>query len=368
MASWNSANTAYFQHVYGSKALPQPPIARINGYEIGPSLDTHYFNSQRGRIFEQLSPNTMFVGTRFFQLPKVDIQLFMKIFKQNLNFGMYTEFVTKMMLRKFAEVAAKYSPPNIGKANIEEKYYYRPIVNLVELAKGLARSSNGRRLHATKEDFAALRKGLKFKVLNTKHGVKRGTVYAYTKGINEAKRVARIANRGLTKYSWGNILNTFSFRNIQNVAKFHTAFGAQSQKPGEVLTRTALYAAELPVIFQRLQKKSPSIKKYRWATATYFVRQPDGRRCEISIDNHLADVERYCDIAMRQGVNAAVREVNKLVRAIESGAADQIEKMLSFAVYRVTQLTAVGKIKQRTLQNYKLGPYNPKPRKPRGKK
>ena len=114
------------------------------------------------------------------------------------------------MCMRFSATAARYTPPNMGRANIENKYYTRPIYSLTDLAKGLVRTERGRRVYATKEDFAALRAGFKYKVVNTKYRLARELKHkaiGYTKGINEAKRLARIENRGLSKYSWGSMLN-----------------------------------------------------------------------------------------------------------------------------------------------------------------
>lgn len=317
---------------------PGTPVFQFGGIKFGPQYQS-YRNVPK---YLTQNKNVYWVPTRITQMPRVDAQIMLDYFKQNMNFGFYTEYVARMMLRKFAEVAAKYSPPNIGKATIDEKYYYRPIYKLEDLAKGLCRTERGKRLYATKEDYAALRNGMKFKVMNTKHGVRRGTVYAYAKGINEAKRLSRIQNRGLTKYSWGSILNTFTTNSISKLNQ-PTSVGvlAESRKKGTYqLQRKVLIQTELPPIFRRLQKKSPNIVKYRWGTVNWQERDK-GNKIDFTIINNLASVERYCEIAIRQGLNAAVREVNKLVKNIQVGAADKIEKMLAFDIFKVTKFTAL---------------------------
>ena len=107
------------------------------------------------------------------------------------------------MALRFATAAAKYTPPNIGKANIDKKYYDRPIQDLAILARG-----GYPRYHASKKDFQMLRNGYKFRIMNTKYRHRKDeAVFAYAKGINEAKKLARIQTRGLSKYSWGANLN-----------------------------------------------------------------------------------------------------------------------------------------------------------------
>lgn len=286
--------------------------------------------------------NVYWVPTRITQMPRIDAQVMVDYFRQNLNFGFYTEYVARMMLRKFSEVAAKYSPPNIGKATIDQKYYYRPIYKLEDLAKGLCRTERGRRVYATREDYAALRAGMKFKVVNTKYGTKKGTAYAYTKGINQAKRASRIQNRGLTKYSWGSILQTFTTNNMRTLNR-PTNFGilAESRQGGAYqLERRTLIQTELPPIFKRLEKKSPNIVKYRWGSVNWAT-NPSGTRIKFIIFNKMTEVERYCDIAIRQGVNAAIKESNRLLNFIRDDAADKIEKMFAFDIFKVTKLTAL---------------------------
>ena len=57
--------------------------------------------------------------------------------------------------------------------------------------------------YGTKEDAEQLRKyKMKFKVLNTKKGTPKGTAFAYTKTIGQAKKAAKIANRGLSRVMW----------------------------------------------------------------------------------------------------------------------------------------------------------------------
>lgn len=288
------------------------------------------------------NPSVYWVPNRVTQMPRIDAQVMIDYFRENLNFGFYTEYVARMMLRKFSQVAAKYSPPNIGKANIDNKYYYRPIYKLEDLAKGLVRTERGRRVHATREDFAALRAGMKFKVVNTKYGTKKGTAYAYTKGITEAKRVSRIQNRGLTKYSWGSILQTFTTNNLRTLSR-PTNFGILAQKRGGgtyQLERRTLIQTELPPIFKRLESKSPNIVKYRWGSVNWAT-NPSGTKIKFTIFNKMTEVERYCDIAIRQGINAAVKESNRLLGFIRDNTAQKIEKMFAFDIFKVTKLTAL---------------------------
>ena len=370
--AWSSANIEYFKNVSKtSYSGPQAPVVRVGGYQYGPTFDLYYAgkggadrafrvnfmksikdpNDRRKNIY--LPNETLFIPTKMTKIPQVDAQKIRKTFRQTFTFGQYTEHVARMMLRKFAEVAAKFSPPNIGKATIEEKYYYRPIYKLDDLAKGLVRTPLGRRLYATKEDYAALRAGMKFKIMNTKYRVKRGTVYAYAKGINEAKRLSRIQNRGLTKYSWGSIITTFSTKDIQGIGQ-KTKFGTVDES-GNQLTRTSLYTTDLPPIFSRLERKSPNIKKYRWGFADYKLSE-SGRQIDLTIQNRLAEVERYSQIAIRQGCNAAVKEVRKLIGYIQQNMSEKlvanIQKMFKFELFRANQVAALTRIKERTLENY----------------
>lgn len=240
------------------------------------------------------------------------IQLNGKTVEQKINnfFKKYVNYVYIGMSMRFAQVAAKYTPPNMGKAIIDEKYYSRPIYKLDELAKGLVRTARGRRVYATKEDFAALRAGYKFKVVNTKYRINRlqkNKAVAYTKGINEAKRVARIERRGLSKYSWGaNINNTM--QDIQN-----------NLDHGIPLNSIHVYRAnKLPPIFQRLARKSPAITKYTWGSykRRIITNEQNVKGMEYTITNRLAEIETYGRIAINQGIKAVKRYCNAIWTAV----------------------------------------------------
>lgn len=249
-------------------------------------------------------------------------QNFVRIRKQGLTvaqrindfFARYGNYVAIGMAIRFAEAAARFTPPNIGKATIDEKYYSRPIYSLTDLAKGLVRTPRGRRVHATKEDYEALRNGFKYKVVNTKYRLPRelkNKAVAYTKGINEAKRIAKIERRGLSKYSWGGMLN--------NVKQNLNAQIATGEKRPEVFT-----VSKLPNIFQRLARKSPAITKYMWGTYQwhFYPSNKEVKRISFTIENRLAEIQSYGSLAIRQGLNAARKYTNNLWKGVDVLAQD----------------------------------------------
>lgn len=227
-------------------------------------------------------------------------------------FNQFANYVCIGMSLKFSVSAARFTPPNIGKAYIDAKYYNRPIYKIEDLAKGLIRTSRGRRLYATKEDFAALRNGFKYKVMNTKYRVRPGTVFAYAKGINEAKRLSRIERRGLSKYSWGSMLN-----NVEEDIKNQLDEGVAGNK------LVVFRVGNLPPIFQRLLRKSPDIKRFNWGTYDWDL-LPSPRqvnRISYKVTNRLAQIEAYGRIAIAQGLVAATRYCNAVWRGVGGLAA-----------------------------------------------
>ena len=59
-----------------------------------------------------------------------------------------------------------------------------------------------------KEDYDQYRKKMKYKVLYTKSGIKKGTAFAYTKTKAQAKKAAKIETRGLSRVMWGKNLTS----------------------------------------------------------------------------------------------------------------------------------------------------------------
>lgn len=114
---------------------------------------------------------------------------------------------TKNMLIKastdFADGAAKATLPSIGKASIEKKYWSRPILVL-----GLLIRNKYSTYKPTKEDYIQYHKKMKYKVLYTKTGIRKGTAFAYTKTKAQAKRAAKIETRGLSRVMWGKNLTS----------------------------------------------------------------------------------------------------------------------------------------------------------------
>ena len=114
----------------------------------------------------------------------------------------------------FADGAAKSTPPSIGKATIEKKFWTRPILSL-----GLLIRNKYQNYKPTKEDYVQYRLKMKYKVLNTKRGVKKGTAFAYTKTKAQAKKAAKIETRGLSRVMWGKNLSTIGGKVPNSILK-----------------------------------------------------------------------------------------------------------------------------------------------------
>lgn len=222
----------------------------------------------------------------------------------------WSAWIAVSMLRVFAETAARFTPPSMGRANIENKYYYRPVQDLIKLSKGEYPP-----YHATKQDYAMLRQGYKFRVLNTKIGHKKNEVYAYTKGINEAKRASRIQNRGLARYTWGDAVQNATLRNLKEM----TAVGAEQGVKIET---------NLPPIFHRLVKKSPNITKYHFGVAKAEWNTGKDATFHIEVVNTLSQSERYCQIAIERGTIAVNKWSNNFFSKVKARIEDEVKEII----------------------------------------
>ena len=187
---------------------------------------------------------------------------------------------TKNMLIKastdFADGAAKATPPSIGKASIEKKYWSRPILVL-----GLLIRNKYPNHKPTKEDYDQYRKKMKYKVLYTKSGIKKGTAFAYTKTKAQAKKAAKIETRGLSRVMWG--------KNLSSIG------------------------ATVPNSILRILAKSTKLNNLNFNTVK-MISQQDEQGIEIT--NSVTAIERYAKKAELAGYrkvsNALMKEMKKI--------------------------------------------------------
>lgn len=202
-------------------------------------------------------------------------------FEKNVNqFMIEAQSRTKEILVNvapdFSSNAAKYTPPNMGKGSIEKKYYTRPILLLTKLIAG---GYDG--LTANAEDREQLKKKMKFKVLYTKSGIKKGTAFAYTKTMAQAKKAAKIINRGLSRVMWG--------KDLQSIG------------------------SNVPASLQRLIRKCPGLSNLNFNKVSI---RSENDETSVVVENDVKNVERYAKIAEKYGYkkvsSSIMREMKKI--------------------------------------------------------
>lgn len=176
----------------------------------------------------------------------------------------------------FVGGAAKATPPSIGKASIEKKYWTRPILSLALLVRN--RYQN---FKATKEDYEQYRKKMKYKVLYTKSGVKKGTAWAYTKTKAAAKKAAKIETRGLSRVMWG--------KNLGDIG------------------------AKVPNSLLRILAKSTKLSTLNFNTVKQ-IKTDEERSVEIT--NSVKAIERYAKKAELIGYKAVTNSLMRELRGI----------------------------------------------------
>ena len=99
----------------------------------------------------------------------------------------------------YANAAAKNTyPAPLDKETIEKRFYERPWYFLPKLMKG----EYG--VNPTEIDKAQYKRGMLYKILNTKGRSKKSNVaYAYCKTAGDLKRLIKIDTRGLARVMWG---------------------------------------------------------------------------------------------------------------------------------------------------------------------
>lgn len=227
--------------------------------------------------------------------------------------------ILKSVARVIVQTASKYSPPGkpgkqIGTATIDGKYYYCKIIDLIASAKDPDVKKRPR-----KEDYQYIREGYKFKIIKDKYRQKK-QVIGYAKSLRAAKQMARIKNRGLTKYSWGTLLNNFT-----------GALISEARRKGS----NEFVETELPPNFKFLANHSPNITRYRWGSIRIQNEDGNGLKWRMQGRNNCTASNAFEAIAVRQGVEAGVRQWRRSLSAIKTGNINSFQKFLNFEIKKV---------------------------------
>lgn len=178
---------------------------------------------------------------------------------------------------QFVKAAQKYTPPSLGRASIQKKFYTRPIIFLLNLV----RFGRVGRFQCTPKDIQMFRKGYKYKVINTRNGGTKKAI-GYTKTQGQAKKMAKIQTRGLMRAMWGKTLNKIGAKIPNSIAS---------------LLRKGKRLSSINLSDTKLKKKD---------TIT-----------QVQITNKAAESQRFVSIAISRGLKAVqrfiVRQLKKIV-------------------------------------------------------
>lgn len=196
-----------------------------------------------------------------------------------------TKDVSLAIMPDVVSTIARFTPPSIGKNSIQKRFYTRPILYLPQLVRG---KIDGHRANAA--DYVQLRSGMLYKIVYTKRGVKRHQAFAYSKSINQAKKLAKIQNRGMARVMWGKTL-------------------------GDINVNT-------PNTILRLMRKSPNMTSLS-LSKTYIQTKNDLANIEITIENKSQNISNYGKDALRQGYK---KFHNMYIRRMKEKISDTVTK------------------------------------------
>lgn len=221
-------------------------------------------------------------------------------------FNTFTIPMLRSIAKTFVLTASHYSPPGkrgkqLGTAAIDSKYYYCKIVDLLASQK----DPNVRK-RPRKEDYKYIRQGYKFKVIRNKYRQKSQTI-GYAKSLRTAKRMARIKNRGLAKYSWGTLLMNYRGNNMSSSINTQLGVGGQGNEIG-------FDPQNIPT-FRLLAQKSPNITRYSWGEIR-VKEDLQNAKWTMRITNNLTDSYAYCKIAIKNASKAAIKKWYSMVSYI----------------------------------------------------
>lgn len=233
-------------------------------------------------------------------------------------FNTFTIPMLRSIAKTFVTTASRYSPPGkrgkkLGTASIDSKYYYCKIVDLME-----SMHDPNVRKHPRKEDYKYIRQGYKFKVIRNKYRQKPQTI-GYAKSLRTAKRMARIKNRGLAKYSWGTLLMNYRGTNLSTSKNSQLGIDGQGRD-------ISVNPENIPT-FRLLAQKSPNIRRYRWGDIT-IKEDIQNAKWTMRLRNNLAESYAYCRIAINKGSKDAVNKWYAMVKAINGYRRGLFNKLL----------------------------------------
>ena len=160
-----------------------------------------------------------------------------------------------------------------------------------------------------KEDWAAIKQGHRYKIVSNKAGAPRKTL-GYAKTMPEAKKMARILNRGLAKYSWGTLLKNFSEDQSTDRINIHTS-------------------VQQHATFLKLAAKSPNITKYVWGKMKYDGSEAKNLTWYIQgFTRNNAD-QPYAPLALEKGVQKGMQHFKSVLNAVAESNSKTLQRLLA---------------------------------------
>lgn len=195
--------------------------------------------------------------------------------------------IMKNSAKVFANAAARYTPPKKGESSmtIPKEKYLRPFVDLRVLVAGGCEG-----LTATEIDRAQLKRGMRYKIYNTKNrSMRKAPAYAYCKTKGDLKKLRQIKTRGLAKVMWGKSLDDIGIA--------------------------------VPPGIQRLISKSPDLGGLPYSETKL---EQNGDTTTATIENKATNIERFAKRAEEYGYRIAMAELRHRLAAL---AAKQREEL-----------------------------------------
>lgn len=239
----------------------------------------------------------------------------------------FTVPIMMNIAKAFCLAAAKYSPPGrhgkqLGTTSIEPRYYYCSIIDLSKYANDKNSQKN-----MIPSDWPHYKRGEKFKVISNKWRQKK-KVLGYAKTMVGAKKLARIKNRGLMKYSWGTLLS--NFRGVPTtVSSDYTANVNNINKTG--------FDIEVPATFRLLAQKSPNITRYNWGSITMQSENVQKSKWKMEGHNNKTDSNAFNSIAVREGTYAAVKTWKATIAALRNSNPNTLQRFLNFGIQKMNR-------------------------------